>query len=82
MINDGAPGNQQSAFDTDPRAFVAAQLASAQVSVPELWIYYYGIGGNVDEVDLDAYLNGMVDLPAIQVSLIHTAISEMKTNGI
>jgi hypothetical protein len=81
MINDSTPGNRQPDFEPDPRA-LAAKLERAQVSVPELWTYYYGIGGNVDELALDAYLNGMVDLPSTQVSLIHTAINEMKTNGI
>ncbi|WP_320537195.1 hypothetical protein [Pseudarthrobacter sp. IC2-21] len=76
MISDRA-SSEQSAFEPDPRKFAAAQFQRANLTVPELWTYYCGIGGTADEVVLDAYLNEMVELPPLQVDLLHTAIKEI-----
>jgi hypothetical protein len=80
MINDGVPG-QEPAFEPDPRQIAAAQFQRANVTLPELWIYYYGIGGTADEVVLDAYLNEMAELPPLQVDLLHTALKEIMAEG-
>jgi hypothetical protein len=76
MISDRASSGQP-AFEPDPRKFAAAQFQRANLTVPELWTYYCGIGGTADEVVLDAYLNEMVELPPLQVDLLHTAIKEI-----
>jgi len=81
MIIDGAPGNQQPAFEPDPRRLAAAQFQRANLTVPELWTYYCGIGGSADELVLDAYLNEMMELPPLQVDLLHTAIKEITADG-
>ena len=57
MTNDGPLESQQPAFEPDPRKFAAAQFQRANLTLPELWTYYYGIGGSADELVLDAYLN-------------------------
>jgi hypothetical protein len=63
MIHDGASGQQQPDFGPAPRDAAVAQFRQADLTLPELWTYYYGIGGNADEVVLDAYLNDMLELP-------------------
>ncbi|WP_255769277.1 hypothetical protein [Pseudarthrobacter sulfonivorans] len=80
MINDGLPG-QQPDFEPDPRKVAAAQFQRANLTLPQLWTYYCGIGGSADELALDAYLNEMVDLPPLQVDLLHTALNEIATEG-
>lgn len=80
MINDGVPG-QEPAFEPDARQIAAAQFQRANVTLPELWTYYYGIGGSADEVVLDAYLNEMAELPPLQVDLLHTALKEITAEG-
>ena len=77
MIHDGASGQQQPDFGPAPRDAAVAQFRQADLTLPELWTYYYGIGGNADEVVLDAYLNDMLELPPLQATLLHTAIQEM-----
>jgi len=81
MTNDGPLESQQPAFEPDPRKFAAAQFQRANLTLPELWTYYYGIGGSADELVLDAYLNEMVELPPLQVDLLHTAIREITADG-
>jgi hypothetical protein len=43
----------------------------------KLWTYFYGIGGGIDEMSLDAYLHEALDLPAAQVALIALAMTEL-----
>ncbi|MDR6414625.1 hypothetical protein [Pseudarthrobacter sulfonivorans] len=81
MTNDGPLESQQPAFEPDPRKFAAAQFQRANLTLPELWTYYYGIGGSADELVLDAYLNEIVELPPLQVDLLHTAIREITADG-
>lgn len=81
MTNGGPLESQQPAFEPDPRKFAAAQFQRANLTLPELWTYYYGIGGSADELVLDAYLNEMVELPPLQVDLLHTAIREITADG-
>lgn len=52
-------------------------LPDHRPALEKLWIYYYGIGGDLDEVSLDAYLHDALDIPAAQVHLIDTAMMEM-----
>ena len=47
------------------------------MSLPQLWVYYFGIGGNADELALDGYLHGIVELAPLQVDLLDTAIKEI-----
>jgi hypothetical protein len=77
MIDDGGPGNPLSAFNAERRELAAAHFQRANVSLPQLWVYYFGIGGNADELALDGYLHGMVELAPLQVDLLDTAIKEI-----
>jgi hypothetical protein len=38
---------------------------------------YYGLGGGIDEMSLDAYLHEALDIPAGQVALIAMAMTEL-----
>lgn len=55
--------------------FHAAYDAS-QLSVAELWLRYFAIGGAASEMEVDAYLNGAIALPAIQHDMLALAINE------
>ncbi len=77
MIDDGCSEDPLSAFGADRRNLAAAQFESANLSLPQLWAYYFGIGGNADELALDAYLHGAMELAPLQVDLLHTALREI-----
>lgn len=81
MMDDGGLGTPQPAFEADQRKFAAAQFQNGNISLPGLWTYYYGIGGNVDQLGVDAYLHELTELAPLQMDLIQTAIKEITANG-
>lgn len=50
MIDDGGLGTPQPAFEADQHKSAAVQFQNGNISLPGLWTYYYGIGGNVDQL--------------------------------
>lgn len=75
-------GGPDSLLEADERRrAVARQFREADVPMIRLWTYYYGLGGDVDEMSLDAYLNEALHLPAAQVGLITTAMRELSAGG-
>jgi hypothetical protein len=40
------------------------------------WLAYYGVGGQCSELSFDAYLYGLMPLPALQRDLIALALNE------
>lgn len=53
-----------------------AAFEAADVSVDELWLRYFGLGGDAGRFELDAYLNGAISLPPIQHDMLAHAINE------
>ncbi|MDT5088444.1 MAG: hypothetical protein QOG47_1151 [Mycobacterium sp.] len=49
---------------------------SADVSVDEVWLRFFGLGGEADRCELDAYLNGAITLPPIEHDILAHAINE------
>ena len=64
----------------EQRRGAAQRFRDTDLPLQKLWTYYYGIGGDIDEVSLDAYLHEALDIPAAQVDLIAAAMTEM-TDG-
>jgi hypothetical protein len=46
------------------------------VSVIELWTDYFALGGNLQPIDIDAYLAGITDVSDIDHDLITHALNE------
>ncbi|MCH6469862.1 hypothetical protein [Sinomonas terrae] len=49
----------------------------AGLSAGEVWVNYFGLTGTVGEFEVDAYLNGLLALPAIQRDLLSHAVNEL-----
>jgi hypothetical protein len=49
---------------------------AADVTVDELWLRYFSLGGEADRFELDAYLNGAIALPPLQHDILAQAINE------
>ena len=81
MEDDRILGIQQPGEVPDPRKLAATCYRNGNLNLTGLWTYYYGIGGNADELVLDAYLHEMMELPRLQMDLIHTAIEEITADG-
>jgi hypothetical protein len=73
----GPDGPHQPDRAAADRKGVARRFRETDLPLDKLWIYYYGIGGDIDEVSLDAYLHEALDIPAAQVNLLATAMTEM-----
>jgi hypothetical protein len=73
----GPDGPEQPDREAEERKGAARRFQETDLPLDKLWTYYYGIGGEIDEVSLDAYLHEALDIPAAQVNLIATAMTEM-----
>jgi hypothetical protein len=59
-----------------PKLDVAEGLRRSQLSITELWIRYLSIGGSADELELEAYLLGLLTMDTYQHNLIAQALNE------
>jgi hypothetical protein len=47
------------------------------MTAQELWLYFVSIGGNVEELEVSAYLNGPMPLLARKKEQLIVALAEM-----
>lgn len=59
-----------------PSARLHDAYDASQITVAELWLRYFALGGEAGEMEIDAYLNGAIALPAIQHDMLAHAINE------
>ncbi|WP_251040258.1 hypothetical protein [Arthrobacter sp. ISL-72] len=52
-------------------------MKASDVSVPELWLRYFGIAGDAGEYEVEAYLQGMLSFPSTQRDLLAMAANEL-----
>ncbi|MHA7146502.1 hypothetical protein ACX80U_17475 [Arthrobacter sp. TmT3-37] len=71
---DTADGSKDNA-DQYAAAFSLMHLAG--ITVGELWVYYFSIGGSVGEFEVNAYLHGLIRLPALDRDLLSQSLNEM-----
>ncbi|WP_159794809.1 PP2C family protein-serine/threonine phosphatase [Puerhibacterium puerhi] len=58
------------------RRMIRAAQARTHLSVDALWTRYFALGGTAGPVELDAFLNGALDLPADQRDHVALAVNE------
>jgi hypothetical protein len=63
--------------EPEQRRRLRAALKVSDVSIGELWLNYSSIGGAVGEYELEAYLQGLLSLPATQRDLLAMAANEL-----
>lgn len=52
-------------------------LGRAEIDLGQLWLYYFGLGGEADELEVDAYLHHSMVLPRLQRDLLAHAANEL-----
>ncbi|MHA7264714.1 GAF domain-containing protein [Arthrobacter sp. TMN-37] len=58
--------------------WTAAQaVCGAGLDAAEVWQYYRGVGGALDEVEVNGYLAGLLMIPVVQRDLVADAINEL-----
>lgn len=55
-------------------------MLSAGMDRGHLWLYYFSIGGEVSEFEVDAYLHHSLTLPRLQRDLLAQAANEILAN--
>jgi hypothetical protein len=68
------------AFDPhepEQRRRLRAAIRAADISVPELWLKYFGMSGDAGEYEVEAYLQGLLSLPPVQRDLLALAANEL-----
>lgn len=52
-------------------------MRAAGISIPELWLKYFGMSGDAGEYEVEAYLQGLLSLPPLQRDLLALAANEL-----
>ncbi|RSM37661.1 serine/threonine-protein phosphatase [Amycolatopsis balhimycina DSM 5908] len=55
---------------------LALAFKRAELSVEDLWLRYFGVGGESGFIDIDAYLHGLADLPPLERDTLALAVNE------
>jgi hypothetical protein len=63
--------------EPEQRRMLRAALKAAGLNAGDLWLNYFSIGGTVGEYEVEAYLQGLLSLPAIQRDLLAMAANEL-----
>lgn len=61
--------------DEHQRALTEA-FGGAQLTVEELWLRYFALGGDAGKVEIEAYLSGLMPLPSLQHNILAHAVNE------
>jgi hypothetical protein len=73
---DFADGGRIGDAAAEHRAAVAAILARGAITFEDLWLRYFGLGGYADALEVEAYLRGLMPLPAGQRDVLAQAANE------
>lgn len=62
-------------FDEHQRQLARA-FAGSKLTVEELWLRYFALGGDAGKVEIEAYLSQLMPLPSLQHNVLAHAINE------
>lgn len=79
MNNREELGRDHPEWASAQRRFAATWYRDGGTALARVWTYFYGIGGDADEVAIDAYLHELGELPPAQMTLLALAMQELDT---
>lgn len=62
--------------ESEQRLRFAESLRHADVSMEELWLRYFTLGGHAGQFEVEAYVHGAMALPALQRDILAHALNE------
>lgn len=62
--------------ESEQRRRFEESLRHADVSIEELWLRYFSLGGQTGQFEVEAYIHGAMALPALQRDLLAHALNE------
>lgn len=63
-------------YDGPLQRQLLAAVEAANLSIDELWLAYFALGGEAGKVEIDAYMNGLMIFPALQHDILAHAVNE------
>ncbi|WP_105032861.1 hypothetical protein [Arthrobacter ruber] len=64
-------------YAEEQRAMTNAAIAESGFSVGEVWLRYFSLSGDVDEYEVEAYLAGLMPMPALECDVLALAVNEL-----
>jgi len=61
---------------TDQQRTAAQALQRAELTMEQLWLRYFALGGDAGLIDIDAYIHGVSGLPPLQRDILAHAVNE------
>jgi hypothetical protein len=62
--------------EEEQRRLIAACFARSDLTLEQLWLRYFALGGSLSLLELDAYLNGLTALPRVDRDMLAHAVNE------
>lgn len=62
--------------ESEQRRRFEESLRHTDISIEELWLRYFSLGGQVGQFEVEAYIHGAMALPALQRDLLAHALNE------
>lgn len=62
--------------ESEQRRRFEESLRHTDVSIEELWLRYFSLGGQAGQFEVEAYIHGAMALPALQRDLLAHALNE------
>ncbi|MEV6828748.1 PP2C family protein-serine/threonine phosphatase [Amycolatopsis sp. NPDC051102] len=62
--------------EDEQRRRIAACFARSELTLEQLWMRYFALGGSLSLIELDAYLNGLTTLPRVDRDMLAHAVNE------
>jgi hypothetical protein len=69
-------GQERASPDERQRSAMQAAVEHAGLTLEDLWMRYFALGGDADLMDVDAHLSGLTDLSALQRDILAHAVNE------
>jgi hypothetical protein len=60
----------------EQQRLIAACFARSDLTLEQLWMRYFALGGSLSLLELDAYLNGLFGLPRVDRDMVAHAVNE------
>jgi hypothetical protein len=67
--------------EPEQRTGLAEVMVAADITVAELWLQYFSLGGCVGEFEVQAYVEGVLSLPVSERDLLAMSANEMIDGG-
>src|SRR3954452_14005786 len=61
--------------EEEQRRLNALCFARSDLTLEQLWMRYFALGGSLSLLELDAYLNGLVTLPRVDRDMLAHAVT-------